>query len=166
MRFNLIFCSLILATACTQPSRSPVIEVTPIGDVSLMERVSDSDRPYVLVNFFATYCKPCEQEIPGLVALAGEGDSHMSLMLVALDEKASLDQNLEAMFSRMDLSVPAFHYTLAEAEPFIRKLYPEWGGDIPLSLVFRNDGTLVRALGMTDPQEVTMVIHHDQSFRE
>ena len=89
----------------------------------------------------------------------------------SIDKSTHFIQSLEReygvdMFDRMNFTVPVHHYTLTEAEAFIRKLHPDWRGDIPLNLVFRNDGTFVKALGMTDPQEVTMVMHHDQTFRD
>lgn len=88
------------------------------------------------------------------------------MLFISLDHQEGLEQGLKPMFERMNFVVPVHHYTLGEAEAFIRKLHPEWRGDIPLNLVFRNDGTFVKALGMTDPQEVTMVMHHDQTFRD
>lgn len=98
--------------------------------------------------------------------MAEDVENGVSMVYVSLDEPSDLEKGLQAMFSRMELHVPIHHYTLPEAEAFIRKHYPDWRGDIPLNFVFRNDGTFVKALGMTDPQEVTMVIHHDQTFRD
>lgn len=166
MRFILTFSSLILVTACSNQSANQAVKVTPVSEKDLVSAISTSTSPYVLVNFFATYCKPCERELPALTAMADEEENNVSMMYVSLDEPADLEKGLQAMFSRMELHVPIHHYTLPEAEAFIRKHYPDWRGDIPLNFVFRNDGTFVKALGMTDPQEVTMVIHHDQIFRD
>ncbi len=153
-------------TACAPKSRNQVIEATRIDDTSLLQRVSASAHPYVLVNFFATYCKPCEKEIPDLARMAADPAKQVDILFVALDEKATIDQDIGAMFDRMKITFPVLHYTLSDAEAFIHEMYPEWQGDIPLNMVFRNDGTMIKGMGMTDPQEVTMVIHHDQSFRE
>lgn len=98
--------------------------------------------------------------------MAEEADSDVHLIYVSLDDQTELRNSLQAMFSRMDLQVPVHHYTLPQAETFIRRYFPEWRGDIPLNFVFRRDGSFVKALGMTDPQEVSMVIHHDQTFRD
>lgn len=143
-----------------------VIDLKSVSESSLTKMIGTSSSPYVLVNFFATYCKPCEREMPALKAMADNPANGIDLVFVSLDQKVELEQSLKAMFERMNFTVPIHHYTLADAEAFIRKLHPDWRGDIPLNLVFRNDGTFVKALGMTDPQEVTMVIHHDQTFRD
>lgn len=142
------------------------IDLKPVNESSLTKMIASSGNQYVLVNFFATYCKPCEREMPALKAMADNPANHIDMMFISLDEDKDLDQRLNAMFERMNFVVPVHHYTLEEAEAFIRKLHPDWRGDIPLNFVFRNDGTFVKALGMTDPQEVTMVMHHDQTFRD
>lgn len=118
----------------------------------------------MLVNFYASYCRPCEMEIPELVAMSEESVGDAGLMLVSLDSEENIQQNLGKMFARMNISFPTYHYTLSEAESFIMEMYPDWRGDIPLNLVFSKDGTLVKALGMTTPEEVTMEIHRHQSL--
>lgn len=167
MRYTLSFFLLILATACTNSSQQQLVKLKPVDQAALQQMVTQTQRPYVVVNFFTTYCKPCEKEIPDLWQMNQAEDAEAEILFVSMDEnQKELPTLINGMFDRMGLSFQAYHYTLSEAETFIRQVYPEWRGDIPLNLIFRKDGHLVTGLGMTDPVELTMIIHNDQSFRQ
>ncbi len=131
-----------------------------------MKAVQEAEKPYTVVNFYATHCKPCEMEIPELLRMVESGHPEVAMIFVALDEVEGFLPKYQTMLSRMKVSFPAYQYTLSEAEAFILGHHEDWGGDIPLNLIFRQDGTMIHALGMTDPQELKMLIHRDQSFRD
>ncbi len=157
---------LALATACSSKSQSQD-EISPrtVEKAALLQEVRLADKPYVLVNFFVTACRPCEQEIPELLELSEDPRSEAAVMFVTLDGPENLVQDLERMFDRMNVSFPSYQYTLDAAQPFIEEIHPQWRGDVPLNLLYRQDGSLVKALGMTTPEEIVMEIHRDQSLR-
>lgn len=157
---------LALATACGSMSQSPNDKApVAVEKEGLMQVVRQAGKPYVLVNFFVTACKPCEQEIPELLELSEDPQSEAAVMFVTLDGSENLIQDLDRMFDRMNVSFPSYQYTLDAAQPFIEDIHPQWRGDVPLNLLYRQDGSLVKALGMTTPEEVVMEIHRDQSLR-
>jgi thiol-disulfide isomerase/thioredoxin len=70
---------------------APPIEL-PGLDGELVALSSFTGRP-VLVNFWATWCKPCRKEIPLLMALRGEfADSGLEVVGVAIDEMEATRQ--------------------------------------------------------------------------
>ena len=78
----------------------------------------------VLVNFWATWCKPCEDEMPAMErlyeALAPEG---FELLAVSVDE--GIEEVLEFQ-ERLDLSFPILHDPTKEAsESYQSYRFPE-----------------------------------------
>ncbi|MFK7925686.1 MAG: TlpA family protein disulfide reductase [Bacteroidia bacterium] len=129
-----------------------------------MQEVRNADKPYVVVNFFATWCKPCIQELPELVALHNNSESEANVILVSIDDSAVLENGLSAFLDKMDVNFPSYHLNPDSLENFVRKVYPEWDTSIPLNFVYTNTGRLIEVTGMTDQTEISMIIHEDQSF--
>ena len=97
----------------------------------------------VLVNFWATWCAPCREEIPLLVAARRKyGPAGIEIVGIAVDNVAKV-----AEFSRM-LAI-SYPILLAEAEglDLMRQLGNSSGG-LPYTVVADRRGTLVhRKLG-------------------
>lgn len=129
-----------------------------------MQQVRAAEKPYVVVNFFATWCKPCIQEIPELIALHNNPQSEASVLLVSIDEKAVYEDGLAAFLDKMGVNFPSYHLSPDSLSNFIGKIDPERDTSIPLNFVYTNTGRLVEVTGMTDQTEISMIIHEDQSF--
>ena len=54
---------------------------------NLDQVLADNNGKVVLINFFATWCPPCKEEIPGLVALRKNlGEDKVAILGVCVDE--------------------------------------------------------------------------------
>ncbi len=101
----------------------------------------------VLVNFWATWCVPCREEIPDLVRLQREfGPRGLTIVGISTD------------FSGQTAAVEKF---LAETKPnfqnyrkkaggddgaFIEAVDATWGGELPFSVLYAADGRKIRVL--------------------
>src|SRR5688572_28677110 len=81
-----LLCMVSCSHARPQATKQPV--VSPVTAAALKKAIAARKGRVVLVNFWATWCVPCVQEMPGLVKLqkqyAGKG---LSLLLVSADEQ-------------------------------------------------------------------------------
>ena len=73
---------LMLAAAWVQAAD---FQVTDTDGKS--HRLSDYKGKWVLVNYWATWCPPCLEEIPDLIALHGKKSNNLVVIGVAMDYK-------------------------------------------------------------------------------
>jgi cytochrome c biogenesis protein CcmG/thiol:disulfide interchange protein DsbE len=99
----------------------------------------------LLVTFWATWCVPCRDEYPMIVALSKEyGPQGLAVVGVSLDEDADL--GLVRQF--LDKSQPGFpNYRQKpgiDADAFYQGVNPDWRGTMPQTDFYGRDGHLAR----------------------
>jgi thiol-disulfide isomerase/thioredoxin len=136
----------LLVTSCGGGAAAPTFdaEALPGGTpVSL----DDIDGEPVLLAAFATWCLPCERELPALDAVAGEWAA-MGVQVVAVnvDDPATDDGAVLAMVDRLDVTLPVWRdRDLAFLTTFD-------GTMMPFSVLLDRDGAIVRTwTGAVDP---------------
>jgi thiol-disulfide isomerase/thioredoxin len=95
------------------------------------------DTVYV-INFWATWCQPCVQELPIFNELHRKfANSPVKILMVSLDFKDSYPYKLQGFLKRKPL-LPDVVW-LAETDPnsYIPKIEPSWEGSIPATLIIR-----------------------------
>jgi thiol-disulfide isomerase/thioredoxin len=99
----------------------------------------------VLLNFWATWCGPCREEIPTLVALQQHYPDQLLVVGLSIDEGTAADvKQFAAQFH--------VNYPVAIADSEIQEAF---GGisSVPSTFVVDPDGEIVqRHVGMLDPQ--------------
>jgi len=118
-------------------------------DGSLVEPARWRGQP-LLVNFWATWCPPCVEELPLLNAFqreqAGRGWQVLGL---AVDQPAAVRQFLQ----RLPLAFPVGMAGLAGAE--LSRTLGNAGGGLPYSLLWSRRGSVLeRKLGQLSPSDL------------
>jgi thiol-disulfide isomerase/thioredoxin len=162
-----VYCSLTLLTqACSQsPSGSTAVDSSPapkvgLASVELQDMVRKSERPFVLVNFFATWCRPCRTEMPELVALQQDPASEVQVLLVSIDNQDAITSKLPGFLADNGVDFQTYASPDADGSALIGELYPIWNNSIPLSLIYNREGRLLEAIsGMTDRSEIELIVN-------
>lgn len=99
----------------------------------------DNDTTYV-VNFWATWCSPCVQELPYFVALDSmhRGEA-FRLILVSLDFRKDYLRKLEPFIADRGLRPYVIALDDQRANYWIDDIDPSWSGAIPATLVYRGN---------------------------
>ncbi len=97
-----------------------------------------TDTTYV-VNFWATWCKPCVEELPGFEALrAASVGQKVRVVLVSLDFPSQLQKKVEPFVAQKKLASDVWLLAESDANQFIDKIEPTWSGAIPFTIVVNN----------------------------
>jgi thiol-disulfide isomerase/thioredoxin len=97
---------------------------------------SDSDTLYV-VNFWATWCKPCVEELPDLKEFyQHHQDKKLRLFLVSLD---AVKDSLRTLQFAKNKAIEPFLVLWQEAQKpttWINQVEKTWSGSIPVTLMY------------------------------
>ena len=98
----------------------------------------------VVVNFWATWCIPCLQELPELDLLQERyADRGLVVLAISMDDPEKLEDRVRPFFAKR---APGLVSYLASSEgdsvEFVTALDPEWPGALPTTMFFDRDGEL------------------------
>lgn len=121
---------------------------------------SDSSR-LTLVNFYATWCRPCVREIPDLIALSSKHKDRLRLMMVSIDDAQVVSSVLPDFLKKHQMQFQTW-YSYGDApaaSQIISGLYPAWNSSIPLSLLYDARGNLLQVItGQINPEQMDQFI--------
>ena len=134
--------------------------VTPIEASELAAELEARKGQVVLVNFWATWCRPCLDEIPDLIALEAElAEQGFDLVAVSVDDPWGLEDTIKPF---LDKWFPAFstHVSVEhDMDTIVSVIDPAWNEVLPTSYVLARDGTVaVRIQGGSSAEDFAEAI--------
>lgn len=100
---------------------------------------NNSDTTYV-VNFWATWCKPCVAELPEFEKLHRTyKDKKVKVLLISMDFKEELDKKLKNFLDKNKYTCEVVLLDEINGNDFINKISESWSGAIPATLITRNN---------------------------
>ncbi|MCI1265476.1 MAG: TlpA family protein disulfide reductase [Saprospiraceae bacterium] len=132
-----LFCLFNLQLTVSQNiSRENITIVDTKTLFSLIDKQDDTLRVF---NFWATWCKPCVQELPYFEELnRDQKNKKFILYLVSLDFKTSIDKKLKPFILKKKISSKVLLFDGGNPNDWIDRIDPNWSGSIPASLVSLN----------------------------
>ena len=136
-----MFLGFFALISCKEKSRQEVslneneeIEVYDFAGLESLLR-TDDDRTYV-VNFWATWCKPCIEELPYFEALQAEHGDEVKVILVSLDFPDKLESQLKPFVEKRNIKAQVALLDDPYENEWIPKVDESWSGAIPATLIF------------------------------
>lgn len=125
--------AFILLAVCTNGQG-----IKKVTAAELDAYIRKSDKPLV-INFWATFCKPCVEEIPYFQStIRDKYHGTVELILVSLDMPDYFPGRIALFAERQHFSVPIFWLNETNADYFCPKIDAKWSGAIPSTLMVNN----------------------------
>jgi thiol-disulfide isomerase/thioredoxin len=123
---GLILFSSVAATA-------QKIQKIKMQELAAYAATSDS---VLVINFWATFCKPCVEEIPYLLKICKKYKGQkVKLLLVSLDPPADYPVNISTFVQKRKFSATNLWLDETDADYFCPQIDKKWSGSIPATLI-------------------------------
>lgn len=130
----------------------PQVQKMKITDLEAL--IANSDHP-LIINFWATFCAPCNKEIPYFQsAVAGHSGDKVELVLVSLDLPDYYPARIDSFVKNHAYNARIVWLNETDADYFCPKVDHHWTGGIPSSLFINNKTRYRRFFDrqLTEPQ--------------
>lgn len=138
----------------------PAQDITQIDADGLAGELESMKGRVVLVNFWATWCRPCLEEIPDLMKLESELDEQgFELVAVSLDELSTLETTVLPFMEKWFPDFSSHISVEREMDAMVSVIDPAWNEVLPTSYVIgRNGSVLSRSQGGNSADEFRAMI--------
>lgn len=102
-----------------------------------------SDDTVRVFNFWATWCKPCIEEMPAFDSLQRiSAGKKLQVVFVSLDFKSQLDTRVRTFVAKKKFAPPVVVLDAPDPNSWIDKISPDWSGAIPATLVVKTSDNI------------------------
>jgi thiol-disulfide isomerase/thioredoxin len=110
----------------------------------LEKLINEDGEGIKIINFWATWCKPCIKELPLFEALENEMDGvPVKVYLISMDFPEEVDSKVKTFVERRNINSEVKLLDETDFNAFIDKIDSRWSGAIPATLII-NDKTKSR----------------------
>jgi len=102
-----------------------------------LQPANDNDTVYV-INFWATWCKPCVEELPAFEKLNETyANQKVKVLLVSIDFRSQYEKQVVPFVQKNKLKSQVMLMDAQGDNDFIDKVNPAWQGTIPATTVIQ-----------------------------
>jgi thiol-disulfide isomerase/thioredoxin len=132
--------NLLILFICNSSAQSDKISVYDDFESFESDYINWKSDTTLILNFWATWCKPCVQELPYFEELHRlKLDFPHKVVLVSLDKKSDLDPRLKSFLNKRNITSRVILLSAPEAHIWIDKVDNSWSGAIPATVIIRNN---------------------------
>ena len=132
MKFTLKTLFLFLVLCFHLTSRAQEIKSMKMDE--LLQFIQSRTNPTV-INFWATWCGPCVQEMPWFNKIVNE-NKNVDLVFVSLDDNRAYPDKIQSFINSKNITATLIW--LNEPTPDISPIEPAWKGMIPSTIFVNN----------------------------
>ncbi|WP_103071977.1 TlpA family protein disulfide reductase [Aquimarina sediminis] len=131
-----------VALDATNVFESKGIEIPVYDFESFKPLLTINDGKTRVVNFWATWCKPCVAELPYFELINSRyPDDKVEVILVSLDVPSQVESKLIPFVVKQKIESKVILLDDPDANSWIPKVSKNWSGSIPATIIYKN-GTI------------------------
>jgi len=123
---------LVVAVFTWLTASTQEIKEMKIGE---LEHFIKSRNTPAVINFWATWCGPCIEEMPWFNKIVPEyRGTKNELIFVSLDNQRAYPAQIKALLNSKQINATFIWLNESDADVFCPRIDPKWGGSIPATL--------------------------------
>ncbi|RAV29948.1 TlpA disulfide reductase family protein [Sinomicrobium soli] len=167
---GIVFCMVLVACKTEKGGRESAVADNAVPEEGMPKRVIGTDdgrigvydfagfEPWLyrgedkiyVINFWATWCKPCVEELPYFERLSGKYDKdEVEVLLVSLDMPGTLEEQLLPFIRKKKLESRVIVLDDPRQNDWIPKVDPEWSGALPATLIYKGNNRVFHENSLT-----------------
>jgi thiol-disulfide isomerase/thioredoxin len=141
-RLFVLFVSLGVGILPVRAQDNPSgITVKTIDIEGIRQLIRERKGKSLLLNVWATWCKPCVDEFPDLVKIRRSfADSLVDVIAVSVDYPDEIESKILPFLASQNAVFPLYVSTVKKEEELMDALDPSWTGGIPATFVYDQQG--------------------------
>jgi len=158
---------LLFLTACQSKSESKAEQIdnqqlTLITDYNdLFSKFTQKDDKLYVINYWATWCKPCVEELPEFMEVNKELEvnPNFKMILVSLDKASALDTTVKKFIENNNILTDV--YLLSDNKrqmQWIPMVNERWSGAIPSTAFYKNGEQVAFVEGQLNKEQLKEII--------
>jgi len=151
MKKLMMFGLLIFLLGCNAQEKENVLKAVNYDELKSV--IQKEDGKLYVVNFWATWCKPCVEELPGFIAVNEQfkNDPNFKMILVSMDNRKLLDTKVKKFIQKNNIDADVYLLDdIKRMNEWIPATDETWSGAIPATVFYKNGKKILfRELQMT-----------------
>lgn len=104
----------------------------------LQHEIAQHPDKILVINFWATWCKPCVEELPDFEKLnTAYSDKNVEVWLINLDFNSAVEKSVKPFIEKRGLKSRVIHLTDTDPNEWVNLVDENWGGNIPATLIYQ-----------------------------
>lgn len=132
--FGILFFVLLFASSSLTAQT-----ITTIDETKLRTLIAERNDTPLLLNIWATWCKPCVEEFPDIIRLSNEAKS-IEVVAISADFPDEIDEKILPFLKTMNVPFKVYVADFADQDEFFSMFDQRWGGEIPATFIYDHNG--------------------------
>lgn len=132
MKWFFAFFIITSTLSCKQPEPQQA-ELMGLEQLQTVLNSSSNGKVQV-INFWATWCQPCVEELPYFEAVNDEYDE-VEVVLISLDDEEKINTVVNPFLKKHQIQSKVYLLNHPYAAEWIPQVDPHWDGAIPVTLI-------------------------------
>ena len=160
--FFLLACLLFLTNCQSNKKKNEIpSEVPLIKYEDYFKLIEKNDDVLYVVNFWATWCKPCVEELPEFMEVNEElsENPNFKMYLISMDMPKKVESLVISFLKKNHIATEVFLMDdNKRMNTWIPKIDKHWTGAIPATIIYKNGEKLFFKEGKVSKEELKNVI--------
>jgi len=117
---------------------SQATEIEILSYAEFEKRIKSDKEGTVVYNFWATWCKPCVEELPFFDSIAAKyKNEKLKVLLVSIDFESALNKRVLPFIANKNVQSEVLIFDDPAQHKWIPKIDKNWSGAIPATYIYK-----------------------------